>query len=55
MRHLVTWIAVALMLVGAVMLVADIGVAGLWIAVITVGIALVAIDSYRQRQGRHHA
>jgi hypothetical protein len=55
MRHFVTWIAVTLMLIGAVMLVADIGVAGLWIAVITIGIALVAIDAYRQRQGQHHA
>ena len=38
------WIAVALMLIGAVMLVADIGAPALWIAVITAGIALVAID-----------
>jgi membrane-bound ClpP family serine protease len=44
MRQPLTWIAVALMLTGAVMLVADVGVAGLWIAVITIGIALVAID-----------
>ena len=55
MGHFVTWIAVALMLIGAVMLVADVGVAGVWIAVITIGIALVAIDAYRQRQGQHHA
>jgi hypothetical protein len=54
MRQPLTWIAVALMLTGAVMLVADVGVAGLWIAVITIGIALVAIDAYRQRQGQHH-
>jgi hypothetical protein len=53
MKHFVTWIAVPLMLIGAVMLVADVGVAGLWIAVITIGIALVAIDAYRQ--GQHHA
>ena len=52
-KHFVTWIAVPLMLIGAVMLVADVGVAGLWIAVITIGIALVAIDAYRQ--GQHHA
>jgi hypothetical protein len=32
----------------------DVGVAGLWIGVITIGIALVAIDFYR-RQGQHHA
>ena len=55
MRHSVTWIAVPLMLIGAAMLVADVGSAGLWIAVITIGIALVAIDAYRQRQGQHHA
>jgi membrane-bound ClpP family serine protease len=55
MRHFVTWIAVALMLIGAVMLVADVGVAGLGIAVITIGIAMVAIDAYRQRPGQHHA
>jgi hypothetical protein len=45
------WIAVALMLIGAVMLVADIGAPALWIAVITVGIALVAIDRIRARRG----
>jgi hypothetical protein len=44
------WIAVALMLVGAVMLVADIGTTALWIAVITAGIALVAIDRIRARR-----
>jgi hypothetical protein len=49
-----TWIAVALMLTGAVMLVADVGAAGLWIPVITVGIALVAIDVYRRRQRQPH-
>ena len=54
MRYLVTWIAVALMLTGAILLVADVGAAGLWIAVITVGIALVAIDGYQQRQKHHH-
>jgi hypothetical protein len=41
------WIAVALMLIGAVMLIADIGTPALWIVVITVGIALVAIDRIR--------
>jgi hypothetical protein len=54
MRHSSAWLAVALMLTGAVMLVAEVGVAGLWIAVITIGIALVAIDAYRQRQGQYH-
>jgi hypothetical protein len=37
------WIAVPLMLVGAVMLVAGIGAPGLWIAVVAVGVALVVI------------
>lgn len=45
----VLWIAVAMMLAGAVFLVVGIGAAGLWIAVIAVGIALVAIDSARRR------
>jgi hypothetical protein len=43
------WIAVALMVAGAVMLVAGIGAAGLWIAVVTVGIAVVVIDRTRRR------
>ncbi len=55
MMQPLNWIAVALMLTGAVMLVAGVGAAGLWIAVITIGIALVAIDAYRHRQGEHHA
>ena len=46
----VIWIAVALMLIGAVLLVADIGAPALWIAVITVGIALVTIDRIRARR-----
>ncbi len=49
-----TWIAVALLLTGAVLLVAGVGAPGLWIAVITVGIALVAVDGYRRRQGHRH-
>jgi hypothetical protein len=44
------WVAVALMLIGAVLLVAGIGAPALWIAVITVGIALVAIDRLRGRR-----
>ena len=51
----VTWIAVALLLTGAALLAAGIGAAGLWIAVITVGLSLVAIDGYRRRQGHRRA
>ena len=43
------WIAVALMLPGAAMLVTGIGAPALWIAVITVGIALVVVDRVRPR------
>jgi hypothetical protein len=42
--HPLLWIAVVLMIVGAVMLVAGVGASALWIAIITIGIALVAID-----------
>jgi membrane-bound ClpP family serine protease len=55
MRQPLIWIAVALMLTGAILLVLDIGAASLWIAAITIGIALVAIETYRTRQGHHHA
>jgi len=55
MRQPLIWIAVVLMLVGAVLLVAGVGAAGLWIAVIAVGIALVAMEGYRGRQRHHHA
>jgi hypothetical protein len=55
MKQPLIWIAAALMLTGAVLLVAGVGAAGLWIAVITLGIALVAIDAYRRRQAQHHA
>lgn len=55
MRRPLIWIAVALMLTGAVVLVTGGGATGLWIAVITIGIALVAIDGYRHHQGRRHA
>jgi hypothetical protein len=44
------WLAAALMLIGAVMLVADVGATGLWIAVIAVGIATVAFDLARARR-----
>ena len=44
-------LAVALMLIGAVCLVAGVGASGLWIAVIAAGIALVAVDQKRDRHG----
>jgi hypothetical protein len=44
----VLWIAIALMLGGAALLVAGIGSSALWIATVAVGIALVGID----RRGR---
>lgn len=53
MKQPLNWLAVALMLVGAVMLVSGVGVAALWIAAITIGIALVAVDGYRHRRGHH--
>ena len=46
---LVLWVAALLMLVGAVMLIVGYGASGLWISVITVGIAVVAVDLYRDR------
>ena len=55
MRHPLTWIAVALMLTGAVLLVTGVGAAGLWIGVITIGMALVAMEARRHRQGHRHA
>ena len=54
MRHALTWVAVVLLLTGATLLVAGVGAPGLWIAVITIGIALVAIDGYQRRQGQQH-
>jgi len=45
------WIAVPLLLVGACMLLVDVGATGLWIAVITVGIALVAIGQRKPHLG----
>jgi len=44
------WIAVPMLLLAAVMLVADVGDAGLSIAVVAVGIALVAVDLFRSRR-----
>ena len=50
MKHLLG-IAVVLMVVGAGMLVADFGAPGLWIGVITVGMALTTINLTRGRHG----
>jgi hypothetical protein len=47
---LLVWIAVALLVVGAVLLIAGVGAAGLWIAVIAIGLALVVIDRTQRRQ-----
>ena len=50
MRSLL-WIAGALLVVAASMLVADVGAAALWIAAITVGIAVVVIVQTRAHHG----
>jgi len=51
---LVLWVAALLMLLGAVMLIVGYGASGLWISVITVGIAVVAIDLFRDRHSSVH-
>jgi hypothetical protein len=50
----VVWIAAMSMLLGAAMLIVDFGASVLWISVITVGIALVAIDLFRNRHSSVH-
>ena len=47
MKRLLLWVAVPLLLLGAAMLIADIGATALWIAVIAVGIALVVIGQVK--------
>ena len=47
MKRLLLWVAVPLMILGAAMLIADIGATALWIAVIAVGIALVVIGQVK--------
>ena len=47
MKRLLLWVAVPLLLLGAAMLIADMGATALWIAVIAVGIALVAIGQMK--------
>ena len=43
MKPLLLWIAVPVMVLGASMLIAGTGATALWIAVIAVGIAMVAV------------
>jgi hypothetical protein len=54
MSTLLIWIAVPLMLLGAVMLIAGIGAPALWIGGIAVGIALVAVYGARGRTATRH-
>ena len=49
----VPWIAVPLMLVSAVMLVADVGASALWIAAITLGIAMITIERMHAEKTVH--
>ena len=51
--RMLLWVAAALMLFAAVMLVVDVGAAALWIAVIAVGIATVVIAEVRTHHGFH--
>ena len=46
------WIAAGLMLLAAAILVMSSGPVGLWIAVVTVGVVILAIDSAHHT--RHH-
>ena len=47
MKSLLSWIAVPLLLLAAGMLIAGIGAPGVWITVVTVGIALVIVGQLR--------
>jgi hypothetical protein len=47
------WTAAALMLISAAMLLAGVGSAGLWIAIIVVGLALVILSSRRGGRTLH--
>lgn len=44
------WIAGPVLLLAAAMLIAGVGDSGLWIATVTVGLALVAIELLRSRR-----
>jgi len=50
--HVVLVVATALMLGGAILMLADVISAGIAIPLIAVGIALVAIDALDRRRGR---
>lgn len=45
------WLVAVMLVVAAAMLIADLGSAGVWITVIAVGVAVVAIERSRS----HHA
>ena len=45
----VMWIVAAVLLVAAAMLVGGVGESGLWVAVVAVGIAVVAVQLVRRR------
>jgi hypothetical protein len=51
--RILLWIAAAMMLAAAALLIADVGAPGLWFAVITVGIAAVAVVQARAHHGSH--
>lgn len=50
---LLLWMAVPLMLVGAIMLIADAGAAALWTGLIVVGIAMVVVELSRSHKTVH--
>jgi hypothetical protein len=50
LRTIQDWLAVPVLLVAAMMLIADIGATGLWIAVIAVEVVLVAMTLRKSRQ-----
>jgi hypothetical protein len=49
--NILLWIAVPLLLLGAILLIADVGAAGLWIAVIAVGLVMVLMGLVSRRAG----
>ena len=52
MERLYAWVAIPLLLLGAAMLIADLGATGRWIAVITLGCALVVVSQRPGAMGR---